>query len=434
MTGKVLVVDNVASNRVIQKVKLVASQYDVETCANSAEAKTIIANRRPDLLLVNLSSPVEDLHAFCTAMRSHPTTRSIGIIGTGIADTSRARFAALDAGCSDVFPIGSSDVYMLARIRSLLRRHSALEAWQIREGTDRLLGFQEDASMGPAPAVISVVSDSPQIGEQIATQFKDGLGQPVKLMTATAALGASFNDTIPDLVIIDGTRADNNFADLFRLLSDFNTRGASSFVTHMVLYPKNRPDVGAMLLDLGADDVVDIAASEAELCLRARALIGQKYQRDALRDQIKSGLKAAVIDPLTGLHNRRFAEKQLDDFSQKAADQHSKLALMLVDIDHFKSVNDRYGHQSGDAVLREVAQRLRQNFRDVDLIARVGGEEFLVAMPNVDLDQAEFVAERLRRVIGNRPFDIGPKHGNQPRGQGFRRSAPYGLHPHARGV
>ena len=134
----------------------------------------------------------------------------------------------------------------------------------------------------------------------------------------------------------------------------------------------------------------------------------EKQRRDILREKVRSGLRAAVTDPLTGLHNRRFADTHLNQLTTTAAREGREYALMMVDIDHFKSINDRFGHAAGDIVLSALADRVRQNFRGEDLIARIGGEEFLIAMPDTSSEQAEMAAERLRRLIHSRPFNIGP--------------------------
>nr|WP_246391213.1 GGDEF domain-containing protein [Limimaricola variabilis] len=121
----------------------------------------------------------------------------------------------------------------------------------------------------------------------------------------------------------------------------------------------------------------------------------------------RHGLEASLTDALTGLWNRRYALPHLARLITEARKRNRPLAVMLLDIDLFKAVNDRHGHAAGDAVLAQVAARLRDGLRPADLIARIGGEEFLVAMPDATLDQARRAAERLRRRIRERPFDIG---------------------------
>ncbi len=113
-----------------------------------------------------------------------------------------------------------------------------------------------------------------------------------------------------------------------------------------------------------------------------------------------------MFDPLTGLHNRRYAMPHLARVTEQAVPGNRPFAVMLADMDHFKRINDVYGHASGDAVLVETARRLRAGLRSVDMIARLGGEEFLVVMPATGPVEARAAATRLCHQIGSRPFDI----------------------------
>jgi two-component system, cell cycle response regulator len=121
-------------------------------------------------------------------------------------------------------------------------------------------------------------------------------------------------------------------------------------------------------------------------------------------------LALAVIDELTGLYNRRYFDRHLSLMLDKAREQERDMAVMLIDMDFFKSVNDNHGHDIGDAVLKEFSQRLRRNIRGVDLACRFGGEEFVVLMPDTDFRQAQSVAERVRIAVAERGFETsGPR-------------------------
>ena len=119
----------------------------------------------------------------------------------------------------------------------------------------------------------------------------------------------------------------------------------------------------------------------------------------------------AITDGLTGLYNRRYMESHLGALVEQAAARGKPLTALVLDIDYFKSVNDTYGHDAGDDVLREFATRIRKSIRGIDLACRLGGEEFVIVMPETDMAVATIVAERLRRRIASEPFAIaqGPK-------------------------
>jgi len=130
------------------------------------------------------------------------------------------------------------------------------------------------------------------------------------------------------------------------------------------------------------------------------------YQR--AQRAIEHQRKLAITDPLTGLHNRRYLLEQLQVEMERARRYGVPLSLILLDLDHFKEYNDRYGHQAGDAALREVAWRILASVRRLDTVARFGGEEFAVLLPATELAGAIRTAERIRDQIAKMPFDYGP--------------------------
>jgi len=121
---------------------------------------------------------------------------------------------------------------------------------------------------------------------------------------------------------------------------------------------------------------------------------------------VQNSIEMAITDALTGLHNRRYMESHLGTLAEQASSRGKPLAVMMLDIDFFKSINDNYGHDAGDDVLREFAVRVRKSIRGIDLACRYGGEEFVIVMPETDLHVAGMVAERLRRSIAGEPFAV----------------------------
>ena len=162
--------------------------------------------------------------------------------------------------------------------------------------------------------------------------------------------------------------------------------------------------IGAeVAFDLGAHDLVAHGIPAEELALRLSRLLARKRDADALRASVQDGLRLSMIDSLTGLHNRRYGMAQLAAIADISRRTGQEYAVMVVDLDRFKSVNDRWGHAAGDAVLIEVAARLNRNLRDGDLLARIGGEEFLIALPETSLADARGIAERLCHAIEESP-------------------------------
>ncbi len=181
-------------------------------------------------------------------------------------------------------------------------------------------------------------------------------------------------------------------------------------------------------LDSGADDILNVAIGSDELYARMQALLRIKHLQDALDDskqalqdalrreqeliiklQADNDLlhKQVVTDPLTRLYNVRYFEKFIADEFKIARRYDHALGLLMLDLDHFKMVNDRYGHPMGDFVLKEISGILTRNVRESDVVARTGGEEFAVILPRADREQANHFAERIRETVAAHTFVSG---------------------------
>ena len=128
------------------------------------------------------------------------------------------------------------------------------------------------------------------------------------------------------------------------------------------------------------------------------ARISDRYQ-NSLRELSEALKDAALRDPLTGLGNRRFLMERIIEETERANRKGEPYALAILDVDHFKSINDRFGHEAGDTALNQITQAIQNGLRTYDLCGRWGGEEFLVILPETSLDSALQVAERIRRDI-----------------------------------
>ncbi|MCU7886007.1 MAG: GGDEF domain-containing protein, partial [Candidatus Thiodiazotropha sp. (ex Lucinoma annulata)] len=115
-------------------------------------------------------------------------------------------------------------------------------------------------------------------------------------------------------------------------------------------------------------------------------------------------LISGLTDPLTGLHNRRYLDRRLDEELARAGRYRQPLSCLFIDADHFKKINDNYGHQAGDSALRELANRIRSQLRASDIATRFGGEEFALLLPQTSLNEALLLAERIRLEVNSHPI------------------------------
>ncbi len=164
-------------------------------------------------------------------------------------------------------------------------------------------------------------------------------------------------------------------------------------------------------LQVGADDYLPKPYNDLELNARIYASLRTKALQDELRAKNKQLEELlykveylAITDALTGLYNRRRFHDILQKEFERSKRYSSPVSLLMIDIDHFKKINDRHGHLAGDHVLLEVAQIIQKNIRDVDTAARYGGEEYIVILPNTEKNDALTVAERMRTSIQNSSF------------------------------
>jgi len=165
-------------------------------------------------------------------------------------------------------------------------------------------------------------------------------------------------------------------------------------------------------LEMGVNDYLTRPVETNELVARVRTQLRKKRYADRLRHNVQLSLEMAITDQLTGLHNRRYMSRHLDNLIGQAERTAKPLAFLIMDIDFFKSVNDTHGHDIGDEVLQEFARRISANVRGCDLACRYGGEEFVVVMPDTDVPFAYAVAERLRHSIETTPVMISRPPGN----------------------
>jgi len=405
MTGRILVVDDVATNRIVMKVKLAAACYTVEQADSGTRALRAARRDAPDLILLDVVMPDMSGLDVCRQLKADPATADIPVVLITALTDRASKMAGLEAGADDFLTKPVDEVTLLARVRSLLRARDT--ARELRQRGDSALGFAEassDFNAKEAPGRIALIASGPKGAVLWKTALDDRVGGKVTILPRDTALTGFGNEEedAPDVFVIAADLTQRN--EGLRLLSDLRSRPATRNAATVMILPEGDSERAAIALDLGAHDILYDPFDPEELAIRIRAQLGRKRQADRLRASLQAGLEMAVTDSLTGLHNRRFGMYQLD---RMLAQGRRGVAVMLLDIDHFKRVNDTHGHSVGDRALTLVARRLRTELRTGDLLARIGGEEFLVALPDSDRAAALECAERLRAAVADHMFLVG---------------------------
>lgn len=421
MTGRVLIVDDLAVNRIILKAKLGSACYAVQSVAGGVDALALARRSAPDVIVLDLALADMDGVDLCRALAADPATAHIPLLVVTGAVTQARRLAALAAGARDVMVRPLDENTFLARIRNLLRDAESEADLGRQETLCREHGFAEAQSGFETRARVAILGGAPRLAlglrREIAPHCPD---IDFETLGPAGALNSAAGAPVPDLFLImpgseggAGVYAGHGAAgvpgadgDGLRVLLDLTARRATRHSAFVVVLPANAVAQAAMALDLGAHDILWLPVDPAEAALRIRAQLARKRRADARRRAVETGLSLAAIDPLTGLLNRRSMTPQLLRLTANSRSSGRSFALMLLDLDRFKAINDTHGHGVGDQVLRIVAERLRRAVRPGDILARHGGEEFLLALPDVTLAEARARAEALCRVIGETVFEV----------------------------
>lgn len=407
MHGTILIVDPIATNRIVLKVKLSTACYDVTQAATIADTVREVTLSKPDVIITASQLPDGAAGDLTKALRAAPNSADIPVIAIDNGATQETRLKLLAEGVDDVLASPVNETLMLARIRSLVRAFSSSAEWQLRDDTTRALGLTQQGMAEPTASTALLVSNNNFKTQRWITQLRPLI--PTELskscpQKALSPFGQFIGHANPDVfvLIIDDEDPD----EMLRLLACIRAHQRTRHCGVMVLLTTPNAALAAQALDLGANDLMFHGFNAGEMSLRLSSLIRHKQISEQLRATVRTGLEAAICDPLTGLHNRRYAMPHLDRIAENAQQSGKPFAVMVADMDYFKQINDLHGHAAGDAVLVETARRLRENLRAIDLIARIGGEEFLIVMPGMSLGQARATAQNLRQVISDTPYQI----------------------------
>jgi two-component system cell cycle response regulator len=399
MTARVLVVDDIAANLKLLEARLNAEYYEVALANSGREALRLAQSWSPDVILLDVMMPGMDGYEVCRLLKAGAQTAHIPVVMiTALVDQTE-RVRGLEAGADDFLSKPVDHATLFARLRALLRTKQVLDAFRLRTETARDLGFEPmpdpSRSVAGAHALLATEDDSEaaSLSEILA---KDGIR-----VTRAADVNVAWDKLLHeefDLAVLSLWLDDG---EGLRLASRMRAQSSMREVPVLLVADADQRNQVLRGFDLGANDHVLRPVDPNELRARARNQIRRKRYQERLRADLQRSLELAVTDSLTGLRNRRYVMRHLEGLIRNGG-----AALLLIDVDRFKSVNDTHGHAFGDTVLRDVAERLRLHVRAVDVVARFGGEEFVVAMSPQPADDAGMVAERLRQAISGTPTRV----------------------------
>ncbi len=405
MTARILVVDDIVANVKLLHSRLTAEYFDVATAFNGWEALSICAQGQCDIVLLDVMMPGMDGFETCRRLKSDPATAHVPVVLVTALDQPADRLRGLEAGADDFLTKPLDELALVARVKSLTRLKIMLDELRQRASATALMGMGH---------TIPVPDDDKGLGGRVLL-VEDRAGTSERVISTLSSFHHVDVESEPQLALFNGVEGNYDLLIISLGLLDYDALRLCSQLRSLertrhlpILLLADTEDRARILrgLEIGVNDYIGRPIDRNELLARVRTQIKRKRYSDSLRELLQTSIEMSVIDSLTGLNNRRYLENHLKTLVGMAATRGRPLSLMLLDLDHFKRVNDTYGHNVGDEILKAFAGRMRQVLRAQDMICRLGGEEFIIVLPDTTLDTAELVAERVRSAVDQTHFSV----------------------------
>jgi two-component system cell cycle response regulator len=406
MTARVLVVDDILANVRLLEAKLTAEYFDVVTAMNGLDALEAIQRTKPDIILLDVMMPGIDGIEVCKRIKADAATQHIPVIMVTALDQPEDRVRGLEAGADDFLTKPVNDISLFCRIKSLVRLKMLTDELRVRSAAGGTIGVisREELRDSDAKGRILLIDPLDASADRIIASF-EGRHEVKRVAESQAAMDLINEQVLPyELVILSFNK---EHYDGLRLCSQLRSTEATRQTPILVIVDPD--DQGTLLraLDMGVNDYLMRPVDRQELKARVSTQVRRYRYTERLRASVKASIEMAITDALTGLYNRRYLETHLNHLIEHYINRGKALSVVAVDVDFFKAINDTHGHDVGDKVLQELAVRLKANTRSVDLCCRVGGEEFIMVLPNTGTELAARISERLRRAIASKSFDVG---------------------------
>lgn len=407
MTARILVVDDIPANVRLLETRLLAEYFDVLTASNGADALATCEKERVDVVLLDIMMPGMDGFEVCRRLKADPRTEHIPVVMVTALDQPADRVRGLEVGADDFLTKPVNDLQLMTRVKSLVRLKMLTDELRLRAATTRDIGIEEllnsrvHADTEEAPRVL-LIDQRRASSEKLAAALETS-ARLTRVEDPQQGFFDAVNGSFDAILISTGLEG----FDPLRTCSQLRSIDRTRFTPIIMIADADEDQLIMRGLDLGINDYVTRPVDVQELKARLRTQVRRKRYNEGLRASVAETIEMAVTDPLTGLYNRRYLDSHLQTLFDRARSRGRPLSIMITDLDRFKIINDSWGHEAGDAVLREFSGRVRRNVRGIDLACRYGGEEFVIVMPDTDGAVAHKVAERLRREIEGDAFQIG---------------------------
>lgn len=411
MTALILVVDDIPANVKLLEAKLTGEYYDVVTAADGYEALEKIKEHKPDLVLLDVMMPGIDGFEVCAEIKNDIEVSHIPVVMVTALSEISDRIKGLEAGADDFITKPINDTALFARVKSLIRIKVLLDELRLRDKTGKdvgVLGEEENSFTADVSGASVVLIEDDMVQSRNITERLNKYYNVQHFSDPDSAQAALKESEDTDLIVISTLLAET---DGLRMAAQLKNVEHLRNVPTIVLVDEEETHLMLKGLELGINDYLTVPVELNEMEARIKTQIRRKKYQDALKSNYQASVSMAITDSLTGLYNRNFLDAHIQNIVNQSIENQKAFSIMILDMDHFKIVNDTYGHDVGDEILSQLARRIIDAVRSSDLAARIGGEEFMVLLPETDMADAYKLAERVRNHIGNLPFKISHAEG-----------------------
>ncbi len=390
--AKVLVVDDEPMNVKLLAAHLKPAGYQLLTAHNGTEAIAIARKSLPDIVLLDIMMPDINGYEVTRQLKADENTHSIPIVLITALRAVEDKVKGLEAGADDFLskPVDGNE--LLARVRSLTRIKMLEDELALQKRSMRYLTPPPASEQKKLVLVLESERENAARWESVLSE--------AGMVAVNADSGRHGLDLVavmaPDIIVLDLVQPDMNGSNL---LMQLKTQEISKNIPVIAISTPGKTAYKAQNLESGADDCLSKPVDTRELIACITAALRRSNQQQWLHSKLHDMFVRSVTDPLTGLFNRQYLYRNLEQRLNHAQRYNHPLSLLMLDIDFFKQVNDRHGHLVGDDVLKQFSDILKKNIRNVDIAARYGGEEFVVVIPETTHEGALILAEKLRKNV-----------------------------------
>lgn len=394
MTANILVVDDLETNIKLLEATLLREYYNVFTATSGQAAIDILEQNTIDIILLDVMMPGMDGFEVCKLIKANSETSHIPVVMVTALSEIEDRVKALEAGADEFLTKPVSEVALLARVHSLSKTRFIIDELKRNQSFYDTKTLDDFTTYFKSRRIVLIDDDLIQ-----ATN----IAKILTPLTERVVIYSEFNkiNEISDLDALDVIiiSCQIEFEDPLRIAVKLRNIHNLRHVSIMLLVEEENIKIVIRGLELGVNDYFVYPVDENELLARVKTQLRRKRYQDALRYALEEKLSLSSKDFLTGVSNRRYFDSYLKKTIAHSLRDSKSFCLLMIDMDHFKCINDEYGHQAGDEVLQQVAGVLRGCLRSDDFLARYGGEEFVIILNNTTLDEGVIVAERLRQCV-----------------------------------